>query len=335
MKKSNTSDFRDSIRKQLSFSPERHEHFILYRNRERPELGYSLQYERPGYYSLGIADYTIPHDFSLPFSHNLTIMRFGMFYAGQTEYQITGKPVAFTTPSSFFVVESNLKGAQRWRKGQHYHGVEISIYAPYFTEVVTPLCPEAALMDKFEKNSTFHYLPEEIVRIIEQMVALAEKNHLTGIYLESKILECIAILTNTIHHSPDNAFTFQIDYGSVLIGRNRQLHLAPSDIKAIQTAHEILSGEADNPPSIPQLSRRVFLNEQKLKAGFSHYYHTSIGAFVHSVRMTRAANLLSTTDLSINVIARQVGYQHSGNFSRMFKKTYGKTPYEFRKLKAH
>ncbi len=335
MKNDDTRSFRERIREKLTFSPEPHEHFTLHRNKSRPELGHSLQYERPGYYLLGIADYTIPEDFTLPFSHSLTLMRFGMFYAGQTEYQMTGQPASFSTPSSFFVVEDSVSGEQRWKKGQHFHGVEFTIYEPYFTDVVLPLCPEAALFEKFERNKTFHYLPEEVVRIIEQLSALAKKNLLTGLYLESKVLECIAVISNTLRSSPDNAFAFQIDYGSVKIGENRQLHLTPSDIRAIQEAHDILSRESENPPSIPQLSRRVYLGEQKLKAGFFHHYHMSVGGFIHSLRMTRAANLLSTTDLSVRDIAAQVGYQHSGNFSRMFRKVYGKTPHDFRRTKAH
>lgn len=330
-----STGFRDSIRNNLTFTAEPQKECTLWRNAQRPELGYSLHYERRGYYSLGIADYTVPNDFSLPFAHDLTILRFGLFYRGKTEFQLEGQPVSFTTPSSFFVVESSVQGMQRWHKGQHCEGVEIWIYEPYFKEVVLPLFPDAALLDRFEKNHTYHYLPEEIVRIIERTAALAKERSLTGIYLESKILECIALLMNTVNSSPDNAFTFQLDYGDIRIGSNRRIRLLPSDIKALQACHAILSEEVTAPPSIAQLSKRVFLNEQKLKAGFSHYYRMSIGAFVHSVRMTKAANLLSTTDLSIEAIARQVGYQHSGNFARMFKRTYGKNPLDFRRSKAH
>jgi transcriptional regulator GlxA family with amidase domain len=77
----------------------------------------------------------------------------------------------------------------------------------------------------------------------------------------------------------------------------------------------------------------VFLNEQKLKAGFSKHYHMSIGEYTNHIRMAAAANLLSTTDLSIEDIASRVGYNYSANFSKMFKKTYGKTPLKFRKTK--
>ena len=41
----------------------------------------------------------------------------------------------------------------------------------------------------------------------------------------------------------------------------------------------------------------------------------------------------STTDLSIEEIAKSLGYNYSGNFVKMFKKTHGKTPLSFRKLK--
>ena len=77
----------------------------------------------------------------------------------------------------------------------------------------------------------------------------------------------------------------------------------------------------------------VFLNEQKLKAGFSAKYHMSIRQYTTSVRMTVAENLLSTTDLSIDEIAQKVGYNHSANFIKMFKKVHGKTPLAFRKKK--
>ena len=77
----------------------------------------------------------------------------------------------------------------------------------------------------------------------------------------------------------------------------------------------------------------VFLNEQKLKAGFSAKYHMSISQYTNSIRMTLAENLLSTTDLSIDEIAKQLGYNYSGNFIKSFKKIHGKTPLGFRKFK--
>ncbi|MBS5950431.1 MAG: helix-turn-helix transcriptional regulator, partial [Clostridium sp.] len=115
------------------------------------------------------------------------------------------------------------------------------------------------------------------------------------------------------------------------IGKDRYIKLTASDANAIQKAYEILTKEAFNPPTISALSKMVFLNEQKLKAGFSAKYHMSISEYTTSIKMATAENLLSTTELSIEEISNILGYNYSGNFIKMFKKVHGKTPLAFRK----
>ena len=46
-----------------------------------------------------------------------------------------------------------------------------------------------------------------------------------------------------------------------------------SEIEQKAKAYDILTKEACNPPTIKSLSKMVFLNEQKLKAGFLAKYH--------------------------------------------------------------
>lgn len=326
-------EFKAAVLKRLCFSKFENENYTLYTDKSRPELGYLISYLREGYYSLDIADYTIPEDFSLSFDNPELLMRFGLVYKGVTEFQIENNPVSSFTPSSFFVIEKGITGHQNWKKGQHYHGTEITIYEKYFTEIIKPNFPNIMDSYSFITNYTYIYLPLEIVGIIHQLQSLANENSLNSIYLEAKILECIAILINEVTKSPENAFTNQINYGNINIGNDRIIKLTSSDIRAIQRAHDILSKNYSNPPTIEALSKIVFLNEQKLKAGFSKHYHMSIGEYTNHIRMTIATNLLSTTDLSIENIAYKVGYNYSANFSKMFKKTYGKTPLKFRKIK--
>lgn len=328
-----SEEFRAVVLKHLSFSKFENGNYTLYTNKTRPELGYLISYSREGYYNIGIADYTIPEDFSLCFNNPDLLMRFGVVYKGVTEFEIEDNPVSSFTPSSFFVIEKDLKGIQKWKKGQHYHGTEITIQERYFTEKIKPNFPNIMDFDSLIKNYTYTYLPLGIVGIIGQLQSLANENSLNSIYLEAKILECIAILINEVSKSPENAFTNQINYGNINIGASRVIKLTSSDIRAIQKAHDILSNNYNDPPSIDTLSKMVFLNEQKLKAGFSKHYHMSIGEYTNHIKMTVAANLLSTTDLSIENIASKVGYNYSANFSKMFKKIYGKTPLKFRKTK--
>lgn len=328
-----TKEFQKKVLDKLTFIPYYKKNHTLYKNESKPELGYFIKYSKNGYYDFIIGDYTIPSNFSLSFEHSEELIRFGILYTGETKFKIENSPISHFTPSSFFIVEKSLKGIQAWEKGQHFHGVEITIYKKYFDKIIKPLFLNDIDLNNFISNYTYHYLPLEIVSIIQKLRSLAESNSLNPIYLESKILESIALLYSEISSSSNNAFTNQLNYGTVKIGKNRNLVLTASDMNAIQKAHDILTKEACNPPTIKSLSKMVFLNEQKLKAGFLAKYHMSIGKYTNSIRVIKAENLLSTTDLSINEIAKIVGYNHSSNFVKMFKKARGKTPLAFRKFK--
>ena len=328
-----TKDFQTTVLNKMTFKPYKTKNYTIYKNENNPELGHFIKYTREGYYDFGIGDYTVPTDFSISFDHNEEIMRFGTVYTGETAFEIEDNPVSSFSPSSFFVVEKTIQGKQFWKKGQHFHGAEITIYKKYFDEIIKPNFPNTLDFDNFISNYTYRYLPLEISTIIQRLRSMSEVNELTPIYLESKILESIALLSKELNSSQENVFTNQLNYGKIKIGKDRYITLTASDAHAIQKAHDILTEEVCNPPTIKALSKIVFLNEQKLKAGFSAKYHMSISEYTNSIRMTMAENLLSTTELSIDEISKQLGYNYSGNFVKMFKKTHGKTPLAFRKLK--
>lgn len=326
-----TNEFQSEVLKNMTFTPYKEKNFILYKNPQMPELGYYIKYSREGYYDFSIGDYTIANDFSLAFEHSEELMRFGTVYTGETIFKIEDKPVSSFSPSSFFVVEKQIKGQQTWEKGQHFHGAEITIYKKYLDEIIKPAFPDVIDFQSFISNYTYHYLPLDIAKIIEELRSLGEKQTLTPLYLESKLLGCLALIQNELSSSPENAFTNQLDYGYIQIGKDRRISLTATDIHALQKAHDILSENPCNPPTIKALSKEVFLNEQKLKAGFKAKYHMSISEYTTSLKITMAETLLSTTELPIEEIAKTLGYSHSGNFVKMFKKAHGKTPLAFRR----
>lgn len=328
-----TKEFQEMVLKKMTFTSFPMENYTLYKNADRPDLGHFIKYSREGYYDFGIGDYTIAKDFSLSFDHKEEFIRFGTVYTGETKFKIENNPVSSFTPSSFFIVEKGLKGSQLWKKGQHFHGAEITIYKKYFDEIINPNFKNTIDFSNFIHNYTYRYLPLEIASIIQNLRSLAQVDELTPLYLESKILESIDLISKEIYSSPQNAFTNQLNYGDIKIGKDRYVKLTASDANAIQKAYDILTKEACNPPTIKSLSKMVFLNEQKLKAGFSAKYHMSISQYTNSIRMTMAENLLSTTELSVDEISKAVGYNYSGNFVKMFKKIHGKTPLAFRKGK--
>ncbi len=322
--------FQEQILKHLGFQKEKGAFYSLYTNRVHPEYGFSSIYERKGEYYFGIGDYTVSKDFSLPFDVHNTLIRFGNFHVGATHYQFEHEAPARNNPSSFFIIEDDLHGVQHWHRGDYYYGIEVCIYESYLKRLMREIDPGFDLIGGFLHNHTYRYLPEAIYENLEDMRRLADEGRLTPLRLESKILECLDALYMETRTVTGNGFAQQIDYGTITIGKDRQMRITSADISAVQKAHEIIRQNVQTPPTIPTLASMVDLSVQRLKAVFPHYYRMTIGEYINSVRMSTAARLLATSQSSVEEIAHQVGYEQSANFARMFRKTYGRSPREFR-----
>ncbi|WP_379133541.1 response regulator [Paenibacillus sp. sgz500958] len=64
---------------------------------------------------------------------------------------------------------------------------------------------------------------------------------------------------------------------------------------------------------------------------FKQELGTSFGAYLTQIRIRKAAQLLNSTDLSVNEVAEQSGYETQHYFSTAFKKQTGVSPLQFRK----
>lgn len=99
----------------------------------------------------------------------------------------------------------------------------------------------------------------------------------------------------------------------------------------IHEVHGYLLAHLDERITIENLSHRFHLNSTTLKAAFKERFGTSIAAHIKEHRMEKAAELISSTKLSIGEIAKVVGYSSQSKFSVAFSETYGCLPLEFRK----
>jgi transcriptional regulator GlxA family with amidase domain len=52
------------------------------------------------------------------------------------------------------------------------------------------------------------------------------------------------------------------------------------------------------------------------------------------VRLGHAADHLATTDVSLSTIARRTGYDSEASLSKAFKRVYGRSPRDYRRLSA-
>ncbi|WP_233455137.1 helix-turn-helix transcriptional regulator [Paenibacillus elgii] len=80
------------------------------------------------------------------------------------------------------------------------------------------------------------------------------------------------------------------------------------------------------PPSLLALSRKISLNDYKLKIGFKEVFEMTVFEFVRRQRMEKARVLLENGSLNVSQAASLVGYNNFSHFSALFKKTYGMNP---------
>lgn len=105
--------------------------------------------------------------------------------------------------------------------------------------------------------------------------------------------------------------------------------LSGRDIVLMMQARDYLSRNFVNPPTIPDLARRVGISQTKLKAGFRELTQATIYEFILKLRMEMATSLLRSGNYRIADVAYKVGYEYPANFTHAFKKHYGSLPREY------
>lgn len=84
--------------------------------------------------------------------------------------------------------------------------------------------------------------------------------------------------------------------------------------------------------TLKDISQRVSYSESYLSHLISKELDMTFIEFLNTIRIDRAKELLSTTNLKIYEISEKVGFQSVEYFSRYFKKLTGKSPKQFRQL---
>lgn len=85
-----------------------------------------------------------------------------------------------------------------------------------------------------------------------------------------------------------------------------------------------------NELTLDSLAKRLYVTPEHLCRSFKKGTGKTVIEYINNVRIKKAKELLSTTDISITEIAYICGFNDSNYFSRKFKETTGLTPRGFR-----
>ncbi|MDR1226242.1 MAG: AraC family transcriptional regulator [Prevotellaceae bacterium] len=109
---------------------------------------------------------------------------------------------------------------------------------------------------------------------------------------------------------------------------------SPKDNHLFIRAKDIIEKEYLNPPSLRNLALMVGTNECKLKNGFKALFGTTVYAYLFEYRMQQACRLLLGSDMTVQEVGSNIGYEYHSHFSTAFKRKFGISPMEYRMEQA-
>jgi AraC family transcriptional activator of pyochelin receptor len=181
--------------------------------------------------------------------------------------------------------------------------------AKSLAHIMSPSSSPKAFVQK-KLSPTGEYLAHQVLQCSLEGVT-------RRLFMESKALETLAYeLEEFSDQAPGKA-----------IRRDLQ------EMEGLYHARRILEAEFTNPPSLFQLSRRVGLNDFKLKRGFREEFRNSVFGYVRQLRMEKARSLLEGSDLSVTQVALEAGYNSFGHFAAAFKRSFGILPSQYRRTR--
>jgi transcriptional regulator GlxA family with amidase domain len=105
----------------------------------------------------------------------------------------------------------------------------------------------------------------------------------------------------------------------------------PQAMEPFQQKLNELSADNLRQLSLPYLAQHMRISSRTLARRFLDELHTTPGKWITEKRLEAARALLETTHLGVAEICYRVGYQDVASFSRLFSRTSGVAPGEFRK----
>ncbi|RBQ31146.1 AraC family transcriptional regulator [Arcobacter sp. FW59] len=170
-------------------------------------------------------------------------------------------------------------------------------------------------LQNHQKSTIIHKQDNQInIKLANELFHSPFYSDLHNIYIQSKVLELIY-----------NQFSSLLDDKNKFLLFEDKIKLSRDDIEALYKAKDIILTSQEF-PDLVTLSKKVALNQFKLKYGFRQLFNTSPGNMILEQKMIYAKQLLETSEFSISEISNFVGYKYQSNFTNAFIKFFGVLP---------
>lgn len=99
----------------------------------------------------------------------------------------------------------------------------------------------------------------------------------------------------------------------------------------ISIAIKLMHTQLETPWTLETLAKRCGMSRSRFAQRFKALVGMTAMTYLTTCRMLQAKRLISSSDVPLNVVAEQVGYQSESAFKAAFKKFHNQTPASYRK----
>ena len=191
---------------------------------------------------------------------------------------------------------------------------------------------------EFISFQTEDLLEKEILRPMRNRKLLIQKN-ITGKACEGKIVEH---LQEMIGANREKADGYQLRTRILLLEilellvKNQCIYqpalLNPTNVQRDMLLY--IQKHFAEKITLEMLAKEFHLSEKYISRYFKEHFSISFMQYVGHLRMTKAKELLTKTDLPVTEVALSCGYPSVNLFIRNFKSAYQVTPLQYRKMEA-
>jgi AraC-like DNA-binding protein len=104
------------------------------------------------------------------------------------------------------------------------------------------------------------------------------------------------------------------------------------DIATLQEIRQFIESNFTRDIPVGSICKEFGFNRTKLQEGFNQLFDSTVHAYVCQLRMDKARKLLKETDESVKLIAVECGYKKLSSFTRVFTRSQGMSPTQYRFL---
>lgn len=106
-------------------------------------------------------------------------------------------------------------------------------------------------------------------------------------------------------------------------------HHNPDEVM-VTASMRLIAANLATPLTLADIARRVGTYEKRLSQVFRQRTGMTVFAYIGEERIARGRQLLAETDMSVQQIADQTGFNNAGNFATAFRERMGMTPSAYR-----